>query len=625
MTIIDSTTVVVFNSNELKTVLEGNNTYSLIYFGANITLTSGITILPSKTSITIDGTYEGIRYTYEDMNSADFTYTIGIRSASSVRITMQNIDLIGHNYYGIIAVADLTTTSGVVLTYNNANYTGPQITYCAYGTVRYIDCNINIQASYSPANEVAECSIVEIGGTTTIYHTSTTTSMFWFRGISNPIFRILDNANVTITSINSYLYYIEGARSLSLTFGNNSSTNITVATGMCYAAQTANSVLIDTNATLNIEQTSRNATYATWYISNLFQMNNSSNLKMISNYTGITTTNYNLVFNSASAQFILNNPESIIFYNNNTKALNSTSTTAFNFNIPQFNRWITAKTLNQAGDIYDIPNYSWYKLENTGNIELAGTITSSATTISTNNLTANELATLPSLTNLTFQNTPVFSIGRPSITINPITDQSTEITGTTTPNADVRISYNTNDYYVVADSSGHYVYPLSTTLPIGTEISFVSNLANSFLYRFRTVEIIYPGDLSIESATEILTFTLEPISSSPTLCPRSSTLKVVVNDSRITPTNWKLYATINHELQSQNGHILTNGLVYIDENNNLTILSSTPTLVYTQPTITTGETEVEWPDDEGILLQLNIVPIIVGETYTATINWSIEE
>lgn len=38
MTIIDANTVVVMTSSELKTVLEGVNTYTTIYFGANITL-----------------------------------------------------------------------------------------------------------------------------------------------------------------------------------------------------------------------------------------------------------------------------------------------------------------------------------------------------------------------------------------------------------------------------------------------------------------------------------------------------------------------------------------------------------------------------------------------------------
>lgn len=47
-TIINDTSVVVFTSEELKTVLEQNNNYTKIYFGANITLTSGIKMQVQK-------------------------------------------------------------------------------------------------------------------------------------------------------------------------------------------------------------------------------------------------------------------------------------------------------------------------------------------------------------------------------------------------------------------------------------------------------------------------------------------------------------------------------------------------------------------------------------------------
>ena len=70
MTIINESTVVVFSSDELKKVLEENNNYSYIYFGANLTLLNGITISNTKTNIIIDGTYNGITYQFEDRKSA---------------------------------------------------------------------------------------------------------------------------------------------------------------------------------------------------------------------------------------------------------------------------------------------------------------------------------------------------------------------------------------------------------------------------------------------------------------------------------------------------------------------------------------------------------------------------
>lgn len=54
---INDFTVAVETSAELKSVLEGNNNITLIYLANDITLTQGISILVSKTEITIDGLY----------------------------------------------------------------------------------------------------------------------------------------------------------------------------------------------------------------------------------------------------------------------------------------------------------------------------------------------------------------------------------------------------------------------------------------------------------------------------------------------------------------------------------------------------------------------------------------
>ena len=52
--------------------------------------------------------------------------------------------------------------------------------------------------------------------------------------------------------------------------------------------------------------------------------------------------------------------------------------------------------------------------------------------------------------------------------------------GTTEPNADIKITYDGNDYYVQADNTGEFIYSYSPALPSGTKISFVSNVAGSF-------------------------------------------------------------------------------------------------------------------------------------------------
>lgn len=622
MTIIDSNTVVVYTSAELKTILEGNNTYTLIYFGANIKLTTGILVFPSKTEIVIDGTYQGVRYNFEDVESVAYVHTIYINSASSVNITLQNMDITGHNYYGIIATIDSSVVSGVVVTYNNIKYIGPQISYNAFGKTRLIDCDIRIQASTSPANEVAETSRLEIGGTTKIVHTTTTLSMFWFRATSTYSLNILPNSNVNLETA-SYMNFMDGNRPLTITFGAGSITNIDITGSMSYLDQMIDSFIVENDAEVNIEQKTSYGDRPTLPLRRDFILNNNSSLRMVNNFVG-NPGNSSIRFFEVTGNISINNPKSVVIYNLATNAIRTTYTIPYSVNLSQYNRWNVQEPLASAGDIYNIPEYSWYKLETLGNILISGTLTSTGTTISSHNFTPDELTKMPALVYFIFNNTKVLSMGRPSLTINPISDITTQISGTTVPFADTRITYNDTDHYVQADANGDYVYNYATPLPIGTQISFVANLAHSFLYRFRTEEIIFDGDIQITNATNLVTFSTSPFKINPTLFKRSVPLEVTVSDSRITPKSWRLYATINQQPTNDENDVLTDGLVFIDDLQNMSVLTNTPLLVYTSDGLSTGDTVIDWTDEEGILLQLNIVPIKIGKVYKATISWSLE-
>ena len=88
MTIRNDATMIIFTSEELKTVLEQNNSYTHIHFRTNITLASGIKIASTKTNIIIDGTYQDIRYTYEDMKNISASNTINITSSKMVYLVI---------------------------------------------------------------------------------------------------------------------------------------------------------------------------------------------------------------------------------------------------------------------------------------------------------------------------------------------------------------------------------------------------------------------------------------------------------------------------------------------------------------------------------------------------------
>ena len=209
----NETSVVVNNYNEIAAAITSSDDYLTIYLNADIEITSRITFPPTKTNLTINGTYtneQGItkRHTLTDMNSASITNSIYIASAASeINVTLCNVDIVGKNYYGIVAVEAVNSTKAVTLTYQNVNYTGPQISYNRQGMVRYIDSNITIKTSSgyaSPSNELAEVNRVEIGGKTTIHHTSTGNAMFWLT-YANPSFKILKSSTISSSFVTSYI------------------------------------------------------------------------------------------------------------------------------------------------------------------------------------------------------------------------------------------------------------------------------------------------------------------------------------------------------------------------------------------------------------------------------------
>lgn len=61
-------------------MLEEENNYTTIYFGNDITLTTGISISSTKTSVIIDGAYDGVIHTFTDKKSASTSDTIMIKS-----------------------------------------------------------------------------------------------------------------------------------------------------------------------------------------------------------------------------------------------------------------------------------------------------------------------------------------------------------------------------------------------------------------------------------------------------------------------------------------------------------------------------------------------------------------
>lgn len=620
MTIINDETVAITTFAELKSTIETNNTVNLIYLDANIEMTSSITIPQTKINLIIDGTYNDIRHTFKDCNTLNASDTITASNTLIQKVTVQNMDITGNNYYGIIYVPESASYKNIITEYNNITYNGPQISYHPTGLTRFINSNISINdTSLTNGGEVAECNKIEIGGNTTITHNSKGNSAFWFRN-SNPSLTILENASVTFNSPNRELFY--GPTNLEFTVAKNANFNVTTKNGLAYDTFGTGKTIIDENANFTINQTTYHGSYAVWYSYGSLTINENASLTIINEYPSITTSNYNIYFLTTSSEFNLNNPKKIILSNSAANTIYTNSTTKFNFKFSRINLFDTKINSLNSISKETLPTYSWYKLPELS--EIKGTFTNSKTTITETNFTSEELSVLPALTNFNLINKKIISIGTLPQLINPITDQMIELTGVSSPNSSLLISFNDKSEIVLADENGNYSLNLESTLPKGTEISLTTKEANNPIYNSKNITIVYNGELTILSAPTTIEFELNAISKNPVICPKTKEITIEIADTRAISTEWNLYAIINNDPLSETGNTLESALIF-KNGPRITPLSTTKTLVYTAPAKTEASkiTTITWPKDETILLQI-LSSIKAGQKYTCTLSWIAE-
>ena len=160
----DGISVSVDTFTDLRTFLQinsGYTDYTTAYLASDIVIAAGgISIDPGRTNVAVDGTDPNdpsgqTIHTITDAASAASADCIGVRSAPSadMHVVFRNITWIGRDNYGAFYTPDTAGFGIVTVTFEKVSYTGPQIVYHAYGTTRFIDCNIKTAASSSAVNE----------------------------------------------------------------------------------------------------------------------------------------------------------------------------------------------------------------------------------------------------------------------------------------------------------------------------------------------------------------------------------------------------------------------------------------------------------------------------------------
>lgn len=623
MEIINKKRVGVSTSEELKEVLENDNEYEFIYLMDNITLSSGIKINEKKEKVVIDGTYNNNRYTLTGMNSTEMADTI-VAVTTNKEVVIRNMNINYTNTYGVVYVPLDSNYIGLLTTYENINFNGTRLAYNPYGRVKIVDSYIVIEETNGVASqEICMGNYVIIGGKTTMTSSSVNSSLFYFRNNLTPSIIFLCQSDVSISTDTKE--FMTGTNKLNFTILHDTKVNIVTANGLgSNPVYGTNNVLIDERATLVFIQKSHQRV-PVWAVFGNFTMKKDSNLELINSYDSTPADNYNLQFKGSNCKFILDNPNSVIMYSKNASVLYTNNTLEYNIKCKKINLWNNSKTLTSADDIHDLPEYSWYKDNDL--LEINGTATATTTTITSHNLTEEELKKVSDLNNFLLQSQKQFSIGDNIINVHPIDSSKNKISGHTTKMADILIKYDGNEEIVEADDSGYFEYSIANTITDGTEIEFTSNVASSFIYGTRIVTSPSNGELSLMDATKTFTFPLIPISSNPIILGRNDSLSLEIVDSRVNSSEWKVYAYIENPLTSQGGYTLPDALVFKKFDDEVINLSKIPVLVF-NGTNNNGDakrTLITWSKEKGPLLDLTDNALEANEEYFAEVNFVLEE
>jgi hypothetical protein len=311
---------------QLKAAVESATT-THIRLTANIDFPlSSVSINTAKPELVIDGN----GYTWKDSNSASYLYALRYTKKGNLKnITIQNMNIVGRNYYGMITIDDSTTFSDVTVTFDNINYTGPGLSWGRKSHFVIRDSSIMIIPSrICPAHEVFECLRVRLEGVVNIVKNapSSCEELFWITG-SNGGVTIATGANVNVsnnqlspskTLCSGMVYYSclniyfvfedfskftyvgnnlfqEGDSIDKLTVGKNAEVNITLNDNLycTYGAfHCRGKILVDENATFRV-----------------FSLKNKSSQP--------------LVQLRGTGECTFNNPKEIFIYNSSTSACNT--------------------------------------------------------------------------------------------------------------------------------------------------------------------------------------------------------------------------------------------------------------------------------------------------------------
>ena len=613
MNIINKNKISITSFSELKEVLEDYNDYNYIYLENDINIDEDIFINDFREKITIDGTYTNIMVT---LSNSTNIITIG---ASMKRITFKNLNITSSNTNGILFAPAEEAYMNTTATFENIFFDGTSLTSMQYSNIIIDSSIITIKDTNGvTASYVCEGNNIFIKGSTTIDSDALHKQIFNFvAALENPRLVILPNADVVITSTEREL--IGSTSNLDFKICHDAKLILTTANGFqLVPTQGCMNVLIEECATFEFLET-KHQRIPMLVIYGTFQVNEGADVSIINSYDSTPSDNYNILFRGLNCALILNNPNSFIIYTKNANIIYTLADTKFQFNFSRLNLWSESVTLTSAGTIHTLPDYYWCKDEELSYIE--GTIYGSETTI-----THHDLGTYD-VSNFTFQNKKMFSIGRSKINVHPINNTKNTISGHTSKLAEVLIEYNQENNIVDTQEDGSFTFTATQPISDNNSIKITTCVPGSFIYETRNIVSPFTGELSILSYPTSFIFEEKPSTNNPYTFYRTKEMTIVVVDSRLVGSEWKLYAKLKNKLTSKNNFILDDVIIFKDLKNNIIIIKSDNTQVLTGDN-NLGSVKVStytYSKEKGILLYLDNKYFEINEEYKAKMDWVITE
>lgn len=618
MQILNDNTILVLTEVDLKETLSQDNNYTYIYLGDNITLTSGITINENKDKITIDGTYQSVTYTYTNNNTEEETTIIANNKNS--QITIKNINIISSHPYGVIYVKTNIDYINLVVEYQNINFTGIELSYNYYGTTKITSSIINIEETNNvPAQRACDCNNIILNKDTTITSTATTSTVFLMNDAVNSSLTIAPNSKVNITTNKELM---NGTNRLNFTISHGAELLLITGNGFALTPYhgTRNFLLEEFASFTFIEKSHQRVPM--WNIFGNFKVCKGASLSVINTYMQTPIDNYNIYFKGSNQELILDNPKYINIYTKNANALYTINSVTFTLKFSRINMWTEANDYPNCCNLDDMPILYWYKDIYPAIVK--GTFSKDETTITSHNFTADELSLLPDMSNFSFSNRKIITIGMIKTNIHQINTTKDTISGHTQKDATICVEYEDKKLTTTPDENGLFEVKLQSPIEDNTSIKITTNI--NAIYTERKVSSPFSGELTLLKVTESIPFTTNIISKDPiTLSKKENTIITIV-DSRQTKTDWKLYINYINPLIEKDSRVLIDSLLYKKFDNTTIKLNTQKQLIY-KNTSSSGEVElsnITYSIDKGLLLSPSL-NLLKNDDYKTIVIWTIEE